>query len=217
AGGLPPGGGRDLGRGHRAAELPSSAPGRLHPGRRAGGPVGRATGALRLFDQDPDPLLGGPGRRRCTRYVRSAAGPGPPRHAAGRRGGADRGRPAAGVRRPHLQAQATGAGARQGMSSTRIAGTVVLAIVVAQALVLHAMGRVWICTCGTVRLWVGDIWSPEVSQQLFDWYTPSHVVHGILFYGLLRLLLPRAPVLARLVIAVGIGVSWDIAETCPWA
>jgi len=98
----------------------------------------------------------------------------------------------------------------------RIAGLAVLAIMVVQALVLHLMGRVWICTCGTVRLWVGDIWSPEVSQQLFDWYTPSHVVHGILFYGLLRLLLPRVPVLARLVIAVGIEESWEIAENSPW-
>ena len=86
----------------------------------------------------------------------------------------------------------------------------------AQALVLHAMGRVWICSCGTIRLWVGDIWSPELSQQLFDWYPASHSVHGILFYGLLRLALPRAPVLARLAIAVGIEATWEIAENSPW-
>ena len=86
----------------------------------------------------------------------------------------------------------------------------------AQALVLHLMGRVWICSCGTVRLWVGDIRSSELSQQIFDWYTPSHIVHGILFYGLLRLLLPRTPVLARLAIAVGIEVAWEIAENTPW-
>jgi hypothetical protein len=102
------------------------------------------------------------------------------------------------------------------VTAGRIAGLAVLGIMAVQALVLHLMGRVWICSCGTVRLWVGDIWSPEVSQQLFDWYTPSHVVHGVLFYGLLRLLLPRAPVLARLVIAVGIEVSWEIAENSPW-
>jgi hypothetical protein len=100
--------------------------------------------------------------------------------------------------------------------SVRIATAVVLSFMVVQALVLHAMGRVWICACGTVRLWVGDIWSPELSQQLFDWYTPSHVVHGILFYGLLRLVLPKTPVAARLAIAVGIEVAWEIAENSPW-
>jgi hypothetical protein len=78
------------------------------------------------------------------------------------------------------------------------------------------MGRVWICTCGTIRLWVGDIWSPELSQQLFDWYTPSHIVHGVVFYALLRLVLPRAPVATRLAIAVGIEVAWEIAENSPW-
>ncbi|WP_421997385.1 DUF2585 family protein [Reyranella sp.] len=85
-----------------------------------------------------------------------------------------------------------------------------------QALVLHLMGRVWICSCGTVRLWVGDIWSPELSQQLFDWYTPSHIVHGILFYGLLRLVLPRLAVPWRLVLAVVIEGAWEIAENTPW-
>jgi hypothetical protein len=100
--------------------------------------------------------------------------------------------------------------------TARVAAAVVLGIMVVQALVLHLMGRVWICSCGTVRVWVGDIWSSELSQQLFDWYTPSHIVHGILFYGLLRLVLPRAPVLVRLAIAVGIEVSWEIAENSPW-
>ncbi len=102
------------------------------------------------------------------------------------------------------------------MTAARTTGLVILGIMVAQALALHLMGRVWICSCGTVRFWVGDIWSPELSQQLFDWYTPSHIVHGSLFYGLLRLALPRAPVLTRLVIAVVIEVSWEVAENSPW-
>jgi uncharacterized protein DUF2585 len=102
------------------------------------------------------------------------------------------------------------------VTTARTTGLVILGIMALQALVLHLMGRVWICSCGTVRFWVGDIWSSELSQQIFDWYTPSHIVHGILFYGLLRLVLPRAPVLVRLAIAVGIEVSWEIAENSPW-
>jgi hydrogenase/urease accessory protein HupE len=82
--------------------------------------------------------------------------------------------------------------------------------------VLHLLGRVWICACGTIRFWVGDIHSSELSQQIFDWYTPSHVIHGMIFYGVLHLLLPRTPVLARLAIAVGIEVAWEIAENSPW-
>ena len=101
-------------------------------------------------------------------------------------------------------------------ASSRVAWTVVVGIMLVQALVLHGMGRIWLCSCGTIRLWVGDIRSVEMSQQVTDWYTFSHIVHGILFYGLLRLLLPRLPVLARLAIAVGIEATWEIAENTPW-
>lgn len=100
--------------------------------------------------------------------------------------------------------------------TARMAWSVVLGLLALQALVLHALGRVWICTCGTLRFWVGDIHSAELSQQIFDWYTPSHVIHGMLFYGILHLLLPRTPVLARLALAVGLEVAWEIAENSPW-
>jgi len=101
------------------------------------------------------------------------------------------------------------------MNAARLGALLVLGIMIVQATILHLMGRVWICTCGTVRLWVGDMWSPELSQQLFDWYTASHIVHGILFYGLLHLLLPRVPVPLRLALAAGLEASWEIAENSP--
>ncbi len=91
----------------------------------------------------------------------------------------------------------------------------VAGMMLVQAIALHLLGRVWICSCGTIRFWVGDMHSAELSQQILDWYTPSHIIHGILFYGLLHLLMPRAPVLLRLAIAVGIEVAWEIAENSP--
>ena len=97
----------------------------------------------------------------------------------------------------------------------RTTWTLVAGMMLVQAVVLHLLGRVWICACGTIRLWVGDMHSSELSQQILDWYTPSHVIHGILFYGLLHLLMPRAPVLTRLAIAVGIEAAWEIAENSP--
>lgn len=92
---------------------------------------------------------------------------------------------------------------------------VVGGLLLVQAIVLHLMGRVWICECGVVRLWVGDMHSSELSQQILDVYTPSHIIHGMIFYGLLHLLMPRAPVALRLAIAVGIEVAWEIAENSP--
>jgi len=100
--------------------------------------------------------------------------------------------------------------------TARAAWGVVLGLMAVQVVVLHLLGRVWICACGTIRFWVGDIHSSELSQQILDWYTPSHVIHGMIFYGVLHLFLPRTPVLARLAIAVGIEVAWEIAENSPW-
>jgi hypothetical protein len=99
--------------------------------------------------------------------------------------------------------------------TARPALVVIGGLMLAQAVALHLMGRVWICTCGTVRLWVGDMHSSELSQQILDWYTPSHIIHGMIFYGVLHLVLPRTPVLTRLAIAVGIEVAWEIAENSP--
>jgi hypothetical protein len=90
-------------------------------------------------------------------------------------------------------------------------------VVAAAAALLLAMGRPPICTCGTVELWVNQGDSPKTSQMLADWYSPSHIIHGILFYGLLWVAFRRQPVGQRFLIAVIIETAWELVENSSWA
>lgn len=85
----------------------------------------------------------------------------------------------------------------------------------ATAAILHGLGRVFFCTCGRVRLWAGGVHTPDNSQQLSDWYSFSHIIHGMLFFALLWLVARRLPLLWRLAIAVVIECGWEILENSP--
>ena len=90
------------------------------------------------------------------------------------------------------------------------------AILLASAAIEFAMGRHPICTCGTVDLWVGSRDSAKTSQMLADWYSLSHVVHGLLFYAALWLVFRRSSVGARFVAALLIESSWEVIENTPF-
>lgn len=86
------------------------------------------------------------------------------------------------------------------------------ALVVAGTLiVLLMMGRNATCPCGWVDLW-GTVKTAEASQQLFDWYTPSHLLHGFIFYAAFWLMARRVSFEWRLVIAMVIEAAWEIVE-----
>ena len=98
---------------------------------------------------------------------------------------------------------------------TQRAAIATVVLMAAAAAVLLAMGRHPICTCGTVELWVGGRDSPKTSQMLADWYSASHIVHGLLFYAALWLVARRAPVQWRFLAALIVEASWEIVENTP--
>ena len=98
---------------------------------------------------------------------------------------------------------------------TRSSRAVVAAplIFAAAVAILIAMGRPPICACGTIAIW-GPV-GPAQSQMLADWYSPSHIVHGLLFYAILWLIARRVPVERRFLVALLVECAWEIAENTP--
>jgi hypothetical protein len=91
-----------------------------------------------------------------------------------------------------------------------------LVIVAAGALALLAMGHTWICPCGSVKIWGPHGAMGENSQHLFDWYSPSHIIHGVLFYAAAWLLFRRARQGTRFLIALFVEVAWEVIENTPF-
>ncbi|NJO33845.1 MAG: DUF2585 family protein [Rhodospirillales bacterium] len=94
---------------------------------------------------------------------------------------------------------------------------IALGIIAALAALMFWMGRLPICKCGYIKLWHGGRGDSEVSQHLTDWYTYSHVLHGLLFYYVLWYVFRgRLSVAARLVIATLIEGAWELFENTPF-
>jgi hypothetical protein len=65
---------------------------------------------------------------------------------------------------------------------------------------------------GEPGFWSGDINSEHNSQFFADPYSFSHITHGILLFGLLRLVARELPMRTRALIVLALECGWEIVE-----
>lgn len=88
-------------------------------------------------------------------------------------------------------------------------GLVLLLMIV----LLRVEGRSFFCTtCGQFAIWIGDTCSSSTSQQLFDPYSYTHVLHGFLFFWLIALLFRRLTPAWQFWLALFLEAVWEVFE-----
>lgn len=87
-----------------------------------------------------------------------------------------------------------------------------LGVMIVAVVILWSQGRVWWCQAGDYSPWAWNIWSTHNSQHLIDPYSFTHILHGVLEFWLIGLVFRRVPLAWRLVIAVMIESTWEVAE-----
>jgi hypothetical protein len=80
------------------------------------------------------------------------------------------------------------------------------------ALALRGEGRLLLCECGEFDVWVGDTCSAENSQQLFDPYSFTHILHGVLLFWLVSLLAKNISWTWQLTLASILEALWEVLE-----
>ncbi len=93
-------------------------------------------------------------------------------------------------------------------------------------LIEYLIGRIPYCSCGYIQFWYGDTNGPGNSQHITDWYSFSHFIHGLLFFGITHVisrytgrkkgLEHRWSLGTRFVIAITLEALWELLENSPF-
>jgi hypothetical protein len=89
---------------------------------------------------------------------------------------------------------------------------VMAAIFGVAAVALRLEGQRWWCACSQRFLWVGDVWTSHCSRHLADAYTLTHFSHGLIFFSVFALLMPRVRLAWRLCVSVALAAAWEVFE-----
>ena len=88
----------------------------------------------------------------------------------------------------------------------------IIASVFSMGVLLWFEGRLLFCSCGVFQVWSGDTCSASNSQQLFDPYSFTHVLHGFFLFWLVVLIARRIAPAWQLWLALTLEAAWEVFE-----
>ncbi len=88
----------------------------------------------------------------------------------------------------------------------------ILICIISMVVGLAQQGRVWWCKQGDYSLWSSDIWAAHNSQHFFDPYTFTHILHGLLFFGIANLLLSDYRLRWKFFFVILAECLWELLE-----
>jgi hypothetical protein len=97
---------------------------------------------------------------------------------------------------------------------TRRTVAIAIVLVLLFAALLLLQGRPAWCKYG-IGIWAGA-WEHCTSQHLFDPYSLSHVLHGIIFYWMLVPFASKFALAQRNIAALVIEIGWELLENSAW-
>jgi hypothetical protein len=92
----------------------------------------------------------------------------------------------------------------------------IVAVSLSMGLALWLEGRLLFCACGEFKIWIGDTCSSNNSQQLFDPYSFTHILHGFLLFWLVLLLFRKLAPAWQLFVALALEAAWEVFENTPF-
>jgi hypothetical protein len=89
-------------------------------------------------------------------------------------------------------------------------------VALAMAFVLRLEGRLLICSCNRIVIWVGDVCSSNNSQQLLDPYSFTHLLHGFLLFWIVSVVFRRLAPEWQISLALLFEAAWEVFENTPF-
>ncbi len=91
--------------------------------------------------------------------------------------------------------------------------TLSVAATLAMVLLLYLQGRVWWYKLGDYNIYVHQAWgSSHTSQHLFDPYTFTHILHGVMFFWIAGVIFSKLSLSWRFFIAICVEAGWEVLE-----